>query len=146
MKGIEITDASEGFLTVELRQILDLLSSEVATFSWSIWEIEAVGDLGPERDMLTLESEVRDAPAGLKIAWPELLRIANSIDDIINATIEGLLIDDRAPGSSTEANAVKERILIQMIDSSVWVVCSTRDEILTKLEITYEQTERIDDC
>jgi hypothetical protein len=45
MRGIEITDNKNGYLTVSLKDILNALANYATSFSWSIFDLEAVGEL-----------------------------------------------------------------------------------------------------
>lgn len=147
MRGIEISDSKNGYLTVRLNDIQNALASYAKNFSWLIFDLEAVGDLGPNRNMLTLESEIRDSPNGYKIEWDELLELASLMSDVINTRIEGTSVDHEVPPPDfAQPVAPLKRLKILMIDSSVWIVCSTDDAILAALEKRFTETRHIEDC
>ena len=147
MRGIEITDKKNGYLTVSLKDILNALANYAKSFSWTIFDLEAVGDLGPNRNMLSLESEIRNSPSGLKIRWDELLELASLMSDVLNTRIEGKSVTNGTPAADFAGLAEPStRLKILMIDSSVWIVCSTDDEILATIEKRFMETKHTEDC
>jgi len=147
MRGIEITDNKNGYLTVSLKDILNALANYAKSFSWTIFYLEAVGDLGPNRNMLSLESEIRNSPNGLKIQWDELLELASLMSEVTNTRIEGKSVTNGTPAAdSAGLTEPLTRLKILMIDSSVWIVCSTDDEILATIEKRFMETKHTEDC
>jgi hypothetical protein len=143
MVTIEIKDSdSNGCLAAELIDILRALPAEARQLSWTILDLEAVGDLGTGKNMLDLEREVRESPSGLHVDWDELLRLASSFFQVINATIVGIKPVSQFPhlANRHEINKLSE-VVIEMIDSSLWAISSKSDKFIQSIQTSFHDTE-----
>jgi len=141
MIAIEISDSDpNGFVAVDLQDLLMVLPGEAKHLWWSILEFEATGDLGPSKNMLDFENQIKASPLGLQMQWDQLIGLANSIFQVINATIVGITAGNQFPGFvHSEITALSE-IVIQMIDSSVWIVAAQDENVIRTIEKRFLET------
>lgn len=143
MIKVEIKDSDlNGRLTVELKDLLLALPAEAKQLSWSILDLEAAGDLGPDKNMLDLERKIKESPLGLQVDWDELLRLANSFFQVINTTIVGIKPGNQSPRLVEPDEIYTEsEIVIEMIDSSVWIVSAKDHKSVRNVERAFRETE-----
>ena len=140
MIAIEISDSDDGVLTVELPDLLLALPEEAKHLWWSILDLEAIGDLGPGKNMLDFENEIKTSPHGLQMQWEQLISLANSLFQIINGTIVGITPGNQFPGFvHSEITALSE-VVIQMIDTSVWIVAAQDENVIRSMEKCFSET------
>lgn len=140
MIAIEISDSDDGLLTVELQDLLFALREEAKHLWWSILDLEATGDLGPGKNMLDLENEIKTSPHGLQMQWDQIMSLAKSIFQIINGTFVGITPGNQFPHFvDSEIRALSE-IVIQMIDSSVWIVAARDENVVRSIEKRFVET------
>jgi hypothetical protein len=93
MLTIEIHDVdADGCLAVELSQVLRIIEPCGRQLTWSIHDLEAMGDITsrwPE-GVVELERKIADAPQGLPFTWDDVVEVARLTEQIINCDIRGL--------------------------------------------------------
>ena len=141
MAGIvEVRDSdSRGFLTVELRDFLQVVEPEGRDLIWSILDLEARSD--PDKfkgDLLEVEQQVKQSPQGLIFSWDELVAFANALIEVLDAVIVGCkdkkLIPRLIPGDGVFAQC---EIGIEAVDSSLWRVYTRDDELLQRVQTAF---------
>lgn len=140
---IEIKDHdANGILTVDLKSILQPLSPEADELTWSILDLEATGELVNGKNMLDLEQEIRSSPNGLIISWNDLLALANSLDQVINATIVACKDPTAIPGLGLlEYLCETCEIVLQAIDSSLWCVYARDDAVIDRFATAFHDVQ-----
>lgn len=136
---IEINRNTDGILDVDLIDILNVIEAEGDALSWTLYDLEATGDLGDGNKMLDLEQEVRDSPTGLRLNWSDLVSLARRLFQVTNATLAGSGAPIAASGLS-EVYAHSE-IVLEAIDSSLWRVYAKSDSVIEKLKRAFNADE-----
>jgi hypothetical protein len=141
--AIEIRDVNnEGFLTFDLFDLLEQLRPEAEILNWHILDLEATGNLGPEINMLDFESSIAQSRDGVRFTWEQLVDLSRKLFQIMNLVLVGqknshmeisLMIDKKKLYESSE-------IVIEAIDSSLWLVYAKKDEIIHRLQLKFKQT------
>jgi hypothetical protein len=136
---IEIKKNTEGILDVDLIDILNVIEPEGATLVWTLFDLEATGDLGDGNNILDLEQEVRESPGGLSLNWNDLVSLARRLSQVINAILA-------ASRGSVPAAAVNDlyahsEIAIEAIDSSLWRLYSRSDALIERLKKCFDAEE-----
>jgi hypothetical protein len=136
---IEIKKNSEGMLDVDLIDILNVIEPEGAALIWTLFDLEATGDLGDGNNILDLEQEVRESPTGLCLNWNDLVSLARRLFQVINAILAG----SGAPIAAADLSDVyaHTEIVLEAIDSSLWRVYAQSDAIIEKLKKTFNADE-----
>lgn len=140
-KIIQIDDSCNDVLTVNLKDILNLLPTKYRTYCWSLFEIEAAGSLSEERPMPEFENEVLSYPSGMPFSWIELSDFSNKLESIINITIAGNQNSTIKPYEGEHELIQSSEILIEFFDSSYWRIYTADREVLEKIKISFSDTK-----
>lgn len=90
--------------------------------------------------MLDFENEIKTSPHGLQMQWDQIMSLAKSIFQIINGTFVGITPGNHFPRfEDSEIKALSE-IVIQMIDSSVWIVAARDENVVRSIEKRFVET------
>ncbi|HET8670694.1 MAG TPA: hypothetical protein VFM05_08740 [Candidatus Saccharimonadales bacterium] len=136
---IEIKDKHNGFLTVELRDLLPLIEPVGRDLIWSILDLDAMGDPNKlKRNLLEIEEYGRQSPQGYILSWDDLVDLAESLIDIMDAVIVGCrnrsMIPKLEPSSDIYSSC---EIVIEAIDSAIWRIHSKHDEFVERLKTSF---------
>lgn len=136
---IEIKKNTGGILDVDLIDILNVIEAEGATLTWTLFDLEATGDLGDGNNILDLEQEVRESPTGLCLNWNDLVSLARRLSQVINA----LLSSSSAPIAAAAVSDLyaHSEIVLEAIDSSLWRVYARSDAIIERLKQAFNADE-----
>ena len=123
--GLDISDSEHEVLTVNLRRIVDALGTAASQLHWRLFHLWAVGRLPGPRGILDYESLAASSDSGASLTWEEVLLLADSTDQIIDAVFAGFLEepDDRLNSTSLMKSAA---LVVEANDSTFWRVL-TRD-------------------
>lgn len=140
---VKDTDAQDGAV-IDLAKILDLLTPNEHRLFWTILDLEATGELGDGRNMLDLEEEIEQSPSGLHVSWDELVSLAHTFLQVINAVIVGYNRADSVPTLESRSNLYRSNeIVLEMIDSTVWRISAKDDGLIQKLQTALREVEGI---
>jgi len=118
-----------------LRDLLALLEPEGRNLTWSIQDLEAVGD--PEKlktDLLEIEENAKHSPQGLIMKWEELVELAEALKDVWNPWIVGCRDSKLIPKVIYSTEKVDQcEIVIEVFDSSYLRVYARDDEIIRRI-------------
>lgn len=138
---INDSDSSDSYIIVSLKDILDALPTEYENFYWSLFEIEAIGDLGEDRSMPEFEDEVLEQPSGMPFNWQELNELAEKLDDIINIIITGNQ-EKKLKSYKGEHDLIQSSdILIEFFDSTYWRIYSSDKKVLNEIAKSFSDTK-----
>lgn len=117
-------------------QLADLLAKVPENgWVWSIIEFDGVGEIPSGESIVDFQKKLLEQPRGLLLKWSELLRFSGSIE----YTIDCLIV---AVSSSEKLDIVKLladnflgcEVVLRAIDSTEWVLFSSDQVLLAKLE------------
>jgi hypothetical protein len=136
---IEIKKNTEGILDVDLIDILNVIEPEGAILIWTLFDLEATGDLGHGNNILDLEQEVRESPGGLSLNWNDLVSLARRLSQVINAILAGSMVP--IPAAAVNDLYAQSQIVIEAIDSSLWRVYARSDALIERLKKCFDAEE-----
>lgn len=119
-------------LSVSLFDILEQLDKAEAYF-WKILWLEAKGEL-IKGNILELEEEINNSENGYIINFPELIKFAERIDQIIEIVIIGSAnIDFLRRYEADEDMKDSCDYCIELVDSSYWLISSVDSKFIALL-------------
>lgn len=139
MFRVEIRDLQSDGSLVDLKDILPVLPRKATYLLWSILDLEAVGALGPGRNILDLEETIRKSPFGLQISWHELGTLSKSVFQIMNTTIVGVTSADKFPRFIRSEIESLSEVVIEMIDSTVWIISAADQDFVRSIQQNFSE-------
>jgi len=139
MFRVEIRDLQSDGSLVDLKDILPALPRKATYLLWSILDLEAIGDLGPGRNILDLEETIKNSPFGLQISWHELGTLSKSVFQIMNTTIVGVTSTDKFTRFIRSEIESLSEVIIEMIDSTVWVISTADQEFVRSIQEKFRE-------
>jgi hypothetical protein len=132
-------------LAVTLADVLACIAPEGRALTWTILDLEAVGELSGGRNMLDLEDRIAASPPGLVVSWEWLVALAQELEQVISGLIVGVKDPSVTSQISREVDfcAVSEFVL-EAIDSSLWSVYAPDDRVLKRLRARFRDTQQWD--
>jgi hypothetical protein len=141
MNAIRITSEGSKILSIELKDILESIA-DGDQYNWAILWLEFTGNIG--RSVPEFEAEINKAPNGLRVDWNGLISLSKKIDQTIDLLLVGAQdtlrlrryeIDEEMYGSC--------EYVIELIDSSYWIVHSKNASLLQRFRNNLSQDARI---
>jgi hypothetical protein len=116
MFGVTIFDHTDnGVLSLDLKDILQLLGSQAESSEWEISQVEALDGFGAEALHGLADKKAR-------VPGQELVRLASNVTQIIDGIFRGYQKDEREPW-----------IVIQAVDSSAFDVQSDNNDVIRQI-------------
>ena len=143
MMTIKITDKENGFLVLDLADILRALGEpSVTTLYWRIVDLEC----HPPRLAETLASKHPTASGmPVDVQGEELLRFARQVKQTEMGIFLGRATPWESSSSAQAADVAQWRssaeVIIEVFDASYWTVSTSQSAVLDKLRQTYKETE-----
>ena len=123
-RGLDISDEQDGVLTVDLRRIIDALGMEnVSRLHWRLFSLWAVGVLPGPQTVLDYEEMAETSPCGAPLRWTEVLLLADSTDQIIDAVFAAF---ESVPNVALKPDKLLKHatLVVEAHDSTYWRVNS----------------------
>ncbi len=131
-KSILVEGDQNIVLSISLLDVLKQLG-DTDTCSWKLLWLEATGRL-IEGDILDLEQKVNSSENGYIISFSELMKLAESIDQIIELVLIGSSdINTLRRYESDEEMRSTCDYCIELVDSSYWEINSADNKFITLL-------------
>ncbi|WP_199246182.1 hypothetical protein [[Phormidium] sp. ETS-05] len=125
MQGITITDqTTDGFLAVNLIDILQAIGSVLLTTKWQITNLECFGE--------TAENLYSYADSSSYISGETLLQLASKITQVIDGKFQGYRGNENQPW-----------LIITAVDSSAYDVETVDENILVQLRQQFQQVSEL---
>ena len=139
--GIRIKDEKNGYIFVELKDILEMIQNG-NLLHWSILWLEASGDLGNGQSMILFEEKIAKNEKGLIISWEDLKSLSTKFDQIIELCIIGCK-DKNLLNRYENCNIMYKKcdIVIEMIDGSFWEIHSNDELFINKIKNRFNKIE-----
>ncbi|MGG6269679.1 hypothetical protein ACQ4M3_30250 [Leptolyngbya sp. AN03gr2] len=130
---IELSQKNDsGALSIQLIDLLRLIPEEDQKLVWAILDLEAIGDISEvwQAGILDLESQIQQSPMILN--WQDLVKLANSFEDVINLTLVACL-SSKLPAVNFKINDPHSCVFVfELIDSTVWKIYAAHQEKLDR--------------
>lgn len=125
MRGITISDSTpDGFLAVNLIDILEIIVPAIATTQWQITNLECVGTTAKKLYQIADNRQL--------ISSELLLELVAEITQIIDGKFEGYLLNQNQPW-----------LIITAVDSSAYDVETVDENILNQIRQQFEQISEL---
>jgi len=132
----------KGNLAVELTDILGIFAEHGSKLSWSILDLQAIGELGKFGNMLDLERKIQDSPAGVTIIWTDLVALAKCLFDIENIVIAGYNAKDNYLPILTPEHPLQDlyktcEIVIELFEGTTCSIYVRKKELMETINNKY---------
>lgn len=125
MRGITISDTTaDGFLAVNLIDILQAIAPAILTTQWQITNLECLGT--------TAEQLYQIADNGQLISSRLLLELAAEITQVINGKFQGYRLNENQPW-----------LIITAVDSTAYDIETVDESILNQLRQQFQQVSEL---
>jgi len=147
---IKISDTKNGVLAFDLIDLLNLLPPGAQQINWSILDLSQFLENQDElhvygRQLLRINEEAHNTPGGYKLSWQDLRLYAGAISQVADGVFVGCKDVEALSRLSYESAdddiyAVSE-IVLEVFDSSYWIVFSRDDEFLNRCRMTFQDVK-----
>lgn len=141
VRGIRISDDTDGVVSVELPDILKEIRDGHA-FYWLILFLE--GPIKPDSDKFVIDfmCNIDNAIDGLYVNWGELNLLSKSLYQIIDSIIIGSKNKNLLNRYENHQDMYETcDIVINMFDSSYWEVFSNNEDLINRLAIKFNDVK-----
>ncbi len=134
VKSIKIDGDNSSILSVSIIDILNCIDDQEG-LNWGLFWLEASGELPGDMSMVDFEKEINHSQEGKVITWEELKDLGERFYQIIDLLLIGdeqsfnikrYESDDQMYGSCDYT--------IELIDSSYWIIHSTKMNSLRRMQ------------
>ena len=104
-------------------------------YNWSMLYIEAKGNLG-DQSMIEFEKKIYNSEKGVAMNWKEVIDISSKIEDTVDLLLIGCK-DVRTINKFENDKDMYQKcdVVIEMIDSSYWLIHSNNEDIINNIFI-----------
>lgn len=125
MHGITISDSTpDGFLAVNLIDILEIIAPAIATIQWQITNLECLGTTAEKLYQITDNRQL--------ISSELLLELAAGITQVIDGKFQGYILNENQPW-----------LIITAVDSSAYDVETVDENILNQIRQQFQQISEL---
>jgi len=130
---IEIKDRDQdGASALSLTKLLTVIEPDVSHLSWAIFSLWTTGDLKGGKSILSLERGIQEAPKGLEMSWKDLCSLAADLWQVVDGVFVGCQDKATIPDRSVEDPCILCDIVVEMVDSSYWEICSPNKQLMER--------------
>lgn len=141
MSGIvEVRDRDEqGFLSVELSDVLEILEPHARELIWAVLDLEARSHPNKFKgDLADVEKTIKESPKGLVLTWPELISFAETLIEVLETVIVGCQDRNSIPKLVARDELFDQcEIGIEAFDSSVWRIHAKDEALLVRIRARF---------
>jgi hypothetical protein len=139
--AIKIYGNNNETLSVDLKDILKFLV-DGHTCNWSILWLEAIGNIG--QSVPDFEKKIGESANGHIMSWQDLLELSSKFDQVIEITvIRDKNLSKLRRYSNDEQMYLACEYVLELIDSSYWIIHSKNKTVLTELKNNLVGVENI---
>ena len=134
--GIKIHEENE-LPHLSLANILEKIDGE--RYFWSVYFLDATGDLGSGQSIPDFEKKIFDSENGVQFTWADLNSLAKKFYQVIDIVLVGCL--DALPRerfSNDEDMFANCDVVVEMVDSSYWLIHSQAQPLITELSKAFK--------
>ena len=125
MRGITISDSTpDGFLDVNLIDILEIIAPAISTTQWQITNLECLGTTAEKLEQLADDKQL--------ISSELLLQLATEITQIVDGKFQGYFLNENQPW-----------LIIAAVDSSAYDVETVDENILNQIRQQFQQISEL---
>lgn len=136
MPTLEIFDKHNGFLSFDLRDVLEVIEPLASRLDWYVVEFEpavmATAEGSPPNWVTELWHK-SETGAVERLSWKRLKQLSTHVTQTMNALFVAVDQGGPAPAPSLDPNDEQYRLVIQAVDTSFWAVTSHDENVLQAL-------------
>lgn len=133
MKAVRVSGSKHEVLSVELKDVLNCLA-DAEKNKWGLLWLHAMACLGNGKSMVDYEQKINHSEAATKVFWKDLVKLSTQIIQTIDIVIIGDKNGANIIKYSTDEQMFNScRYVIELIDSSYWLVHSSDDNFIENL-------------
>ncbi|MDQ0966798.1 hypothetical protein QFZ20_002201 [Flavobacterium sp. W4I14] len=137
MKAIKLDGDESEILSIKLNDILSLLDLK-SNVKWGLLWIEAVGTFSLDESMLDFEDRINNSDKVFCFELDYLFELSDNLDQIINIIIVGDEdMSNMKRYKSSEGMYANCEYVLELIDSSYWIIHSKDEIFLRKIKNEY---------
>ena len=121
---------STGVLSIALIDLLKVVPVDDYDLVWAILDLEATGDICEiwKAGIVDLETQITHSPIIFK--WHDLVKLANSFEQVINITLVACLNAADIPAVDFDIHNSACELAFELVDSTVWTIFAKREDRL----------------
>lgn len=144
-RGIRVSDGSNGVISVNLQDILEEIDHG-ELFHWSILYFYGMGHLKGGKSIPDFEKEAINSERGILMQWDELNAFAATLDQLFGISIIGCKDLQKIVRYKDDKDMYDTcDIVIEMIDSVFWEVCSKDESLIQRLAAKFKDVKFLTD-
>ncbi len=123
---------TSGVVPCQLIDLLHVLPEDAHALTWAILDLEAIGDIRGVWDagVLDLEAQLHRSP--MIFDWQDLVKLANSFEQVINITLVACLDTSDIPAVDFEVDKSNCEFVLELVDSTVWRIYAKHQDKLQR--------------
>ena len=144
MPCVRISDSRGGYLSFDMREVLNTLESVGPTLHWYLLSLEARSRPNANFSMKVLDQEIERGKHGKLLTWAQLKELASQLIQTTNCVLVGHPPGKEAPQLPLEATCHGDEVVIVAFDSTYWIVCVPQSEIIQQLQKVFHDTRLVE--
>lgn len=138
--GIQINDKDNGVVSVSLLDILNCFEGK--DLFWSILYLYSRGDLGEGKSIPEFEDAIEQSEKGILFTWLDLKELAGKFHEVWDLVLIGCQNQSNIRRyKSDEEMFANCEVVIEMVDSSYWLVHSHDENLIKKISGSFQEVE-----
>lgn len=111
---------TSGVLLPQLIDLLQVVPEDDHQLTWAILDLEAIGDISEVWDAGVVDLETQLHHSAVIFDWQNLVKLANSFEQVINITLVACLNATDIPSVDFEVDKSACEFVLELVDSTVW--------------------------
>lgn len=141
--GLRIFEDKHAIICISLIGILDVIPNE-NDYNWAILFLDAIGHLGEEQSLLSLEQQIKKSKDGFYITWDKTHELFPKFHQVIDLDLIGCRDKSKLHRYDNDKEMYEScDIVIRMVDSCYWEIYSHAKSLLEIYKKKFLKTEWI---
>jgi hypothetical protein len=124
-------EINKDILSVSLVQLLNCLKGLIASYGWTIYELDAIGQENINYELGTFCDTINSSEFGYDISWDDLTKKSAQMSQIIDLILVGNHEKTEPLKYTDDADwKLMQSIVIEIVDGSYWEIYTSNNEII----------------
>lgn len=123
---------TSGVVSRQLIDLLHVVPEDAHVLTWAILDLEAIGDIGEVWDAGVVDLETQLHRSAVIFDWQDLVKLANSFEQVINITLVACLNTTDIPSVDFEVDKSNCEFVLELVDSTVWRIYAKHQDNLQR--------------